>query len=191
MNHHRSPIGAPAWLFLILTGCGIAPQPAELVFKGGAVWSGVEGAPPASAIALRAGRVLYVGADSGVLRFVGPGTRQIDLAGRLVVPGFIDNHTHFLVGGFQLSSVDLRAARSKTQFVRRLASYARTLPADEWITGGDWDHEAWPGARLPRREWIDSVTRANPVSVSRLDGHMVLANTKALELAGITRETND
>jgi predicted amidohydrolase YtcJ len=191
MNHQRPPIGVSAWLSLFLNGCSLAPQPAELVFTGGAVWSGVEGAAPASAIALRAGRVLYIGADSGVHRFVGPGTRQIDLAGRLVVPGFIDNHTHFLVGGFQLSSVDLRTARNKAQFVRRLANYARTLKADEWITGGDWDHEAWPGARLPRREWIDSVTRANPVFVTRLDGHMVLANTKALELAGITRATKD
>src|SRR5262245_42460505 len=115
MNHHRSPTGAAACLLLSLAGCTIAPQPAELILKGGAVWSGVEGAAPASAIALRAGRVLYVGADSDVLRFVGPGTKQIDLAGRLVVPGFIDNHTHFLNGGFQLGNVDLRAARSKAQ----------------------------------------------------------------------------
>src|SRR5262245_27961342 len=184
MNHCRSLLGAPFWLLLFLTGCSIAPQPAELVFKGGAVWSGIEGAAPASAIALRAGRVLYVGADSGVLRFIGPGTRQIDLAGRLVVPGFIDNHTHFLIGGFRLGSVDLRAARNKAQFIRRLASYARTLPRDEWIMGGDWDHEAWPGGSLPRHEWIDSVTRSNPVAVSRLDGHMVVANAKADELAG-------
>jgi predicted amidohydrolase YtcJ len=191
MNHFSPPKRALSWLLPLVAGCTIAPQPAELVLTGGQVWSAVEGATPASAIAIRAGRVLHVGTDEEVRRFLGPGTRQIDLAGRLVVPGFIDNHTHFLDGGFQLGSVDLRAAHSREEFIRRLATYAHTQPPNRWIMGGDWDHEAWPGGRLPRREWIDSVTRSNPVSVNRLDGHMVLANTKALELAGITRETKD
>src|SRR5690606_29976985 len=73
----------------------------------------------------------------------------------------------------------------------RLGEFARTLPADRWITGGDWDHELWEGAPLPRREWFDSVTSQHFVAVSRLDGHMMVVNTRALELAGITRDTPD
>jgi predicted amidohydrolase YtcJ len=126
-----------------------------------------------------------------VQRYVGPGTRRIDLAGRMVVPGFIDDHTHLLSGGFQLGSVDLRDAPTPAEFTRRIAAYARGLPEGRWITGGDWDHERFPGGVLPRREWIDSVTRLNPVFVNRLDGHMALANSLALRLAGITRATKD
>lgn len=174
---------------LLLTGCKLVRQPADLVFTGGTVWTGVQ--TEGTAIALRGGRVVEVGTDEEILRYVGPSTERIELDGRLLMPGFMDPHTHFMSGGFQLGSVDLRPARSRAEFAQRLGDFAKTLPADRWITGGDWDHEAWPGAPLPRREWIDAVTPDHPVSVSRLDGHMVLVNTKALELAGITRDTPD
>jgi predicted amidohydrolase YtcJ len=121
----------------------------------------------------------------------GAGTRVIELDGRLVVPGLEDDHTHFMPGGMQLASVDLRDASSPAEFVGRIGSFASGLEAGRWITGGDWDHELWPGGPLPRREWIDSVTAEHPVSVNRLDGHMVLVNSRALELAGVTRETPD
>jgi hypothetical protein len=176
---------------VLLAGCAIEPEPAELVLSGGVVWTGVPGAAPASGIAVRDGRILHVGTDAEVRRFVGPATREIDLAGRLVLPGFIDNHAHFLSGGFQLGSVDLRDAATPEAFARRIRDFAATLPAGRWITGGDWDHELWPGGPLPRREWIDSVTPDHPVFVNRLDGHMALANTRALEIAGITRDTQD
>ena len=175
----------------VVTGCGVAPQPAELILTSGVIWTGVAGAPPVNAVAIRSGRIAHVGSAAEIGRFIGPGTRQIDLQGRLVVPGLSDNHTHFMAGGFQLASVDLRPARSPAEFTARLGAFARGLPADRWITGGDWDHEAWPGTALPRREWIDSVTPYNPVSVNRLDGHMVVVNTRALRLAGITRATKD
>jgi predicted amidohydrolase YtcJ len=109
----------------------------------------------------------------------------------MVVPGFMDGHVHFLSGGFQLISVDLRSADSPAEFIARLKAYAATLHPGEWILGGDWDHERWPGSPLPERQWIDSVTPNNPVYVNRLDGHMGLANSAALELAGITRSTRD
>ena len=171
----------------LLSGCRIARQPAELVLTGGTVWTG--GRTQGSALAIRAGRVVDVGTDEEILRYLGPTTEHIELKGRLVLPGFIDDHTHFMSGGFQLGSVDLRSARTPAEFTRRLADFARTLPEGRWVTGGDWDHELWPGAPLPRREWIDAATPDHPVSVNRLDGHMVLANSKALQLAGITRST--
>lgn len=176
---------------LALAGCAVTPQPADLIITNAVVWTGA--APPAraQAIAMRAGRIIHVGTNREVERLRSAATREIDAAGRLLVPGFIDDHTHFVSGGFALASVDLRPARTPTEFTRLLRDHARKLPAGRWITEGNWDHEAWPGAPLPRREWIDSVTPNNPVAVSRLDGHMLVANTRALELAGITRDTRD
>ena len=180
-----------AALALACAGCSIAPQPADLVLTGGTVWTGAEGAATAQAIAVRGGRIVAVGANDDVQKFIGPRTRRLDLGGRFVVPGFIDDHTHFLGGGFQLGSVDLRDAPSPAEFTRRIAAFARSLPPGRWITGGDWDHERFPGAVLPRKAWIDAVTRANPVFVTRLDGHMGLANSVTLKLAGITKATKD
>ena len=182
------------WLLLgvlLTTACSIRPQPADLVLTGGSVWTGAAGQPRASAIAIRGGRILDVGTDAAIRGYVGPGTREIELAGALVVPGFADDHTHFMGGGFQLASVNLRNAATPAEFARRIGDFAMSLADDRWVTGGDWDHELWEGAPLPRREWVDSLTRYVPVFVSRLDGHMALANSRALELAGVTRDTPD
>jgi predicted amidohydrolase YtcJ len=118
----------------------------------------------------------------------GPKTEMIDLGGKMVVPGFIDNHTHFLSGGYNLSGVDLRKAKTKAEFIQILKEFCSRYNDDRWILGGDWDHEAW-GGELPAKEWIDSITGNHPVFVSRYDGHMSFANSKALKLAGITKNT--
>jgi predicted amidohydrolase YtcJ len=178
-------------LALGAAACSIEPQPADLILTGGNVWTGSRERATAEAIAFRHGRVIMVGTNDEIVKFKGPNTREIVLDGRLVVPGLSDSHTHFISSGFALGSVDLRPARTPQEFTRLLGEHARNLPAGRWITEGNWDHEAWPGAPLPRREWIDSVTRDNPVAVSRLDGHMIVVNSKALELAGITRDTPD
>lgn len=117
--------------------------------------------------------------------------RVIDLRGRLALPGFIDNHLHFVLGSLQLSSVQLRDASSPGEFARRIAAHAQKLGAGRWVTGGGWDEQLWESASLPARQLIDDVTPDNPVFVSRLDVHMGLANGLALKLAGITRETPD
>ena len=144
----------------------------------------------ASAVAVRGDRVMAVG-DGELADLVGPGTRVVDLEGRLVVPGFNDAHVHFLSGGFGLLSVDLRGARDEAELARRIAEQARSLPKGTWIQEGNWDHEVWPSKALPTRQLIDPVTPDHPVFVQRLDGHMGLANTLAMRLAGITRETED
>src|SRR5258706_13593305 len=105
------------------------------------------------------------------------------------MPGFADGHTHFVDGGFQLASVNLRDAATPQEFVRRVKEYAAHLKPGEWILGGDWDHTLWRGAPLPRHEWIDSVTPNNPVFLSRLDGHMALANAAAMRAAKVTGAT--
>ena len=151
--------------------------------------------PTAEAIAVHGNRIVAVGSATEIRKLAGPGTDVRDAGGKLVLPGFNDAHVHFLSGGFQLSSVDLRDANTPEEFAQRIRSFAAKLPAGRWITGGDWDHERWPEvngkAPLPTKELIDRVTASTPVFVSRLDGHMALANSLALKLAGITNETRD
>jgi len=167
-----------------------APK-ADLALVNGHIWTGNRAQPWAEALASRGEYLIGVGTTAEIQKLVSSGTRVIDLHGKLALPGFIDDHTHFIDGGFQLLSVDLRDARTRQEFARRIAEHAKKLGKNRWITGGNWDHELWPGAPLPTREWIDSVTPQNPVFVSRLDGHMGLANSLALRLAGITRNTQD
>ena len=160
---------------------------ADVVFRGGPVWTaGASGGPgpTARALAVRDGRIVAVGGEADVQGLIGPSTEVVELDGRALLPGFVDAHTHFLVGGFKLAGVQLRDAATPDDFAARIGAFAREAGAGEWITGGDWDHEAW-GGELPRREWIDSLTAENPVFVNRLDGHMALANTRALEAAGV------
>ncbi|UCH64343.1 MAG: amidohydrolase [Fidelibacterota bacterium] len=162
----------------------------DVIYLNGNIWTGVAGAPRAEALAVRGEEILAVGSGDEVSALCGPQARVVDLKGRSVVPGFIDSHTHFISGGLQLTSVDLRDAQSRREFVRRIGKFAKGLKEGRWITGGDWDHEAW-GGELPHRDWIDTVTPDVPVFVNRLDGHMALANSRALERAGITMETPD
>src|SRR5438034_6725483 len=174
-------------LSLTLAACG---RTADIVIRGGMVWTGLSsGAPQAGAVAIGDGEILAVGDSAAVARYVDSRTHVIRADGGLVLSGLADAHTHFIGGGFQLASVDLRNAASPQEFVRRIGEYARTLKPGEWITGGDWDHTLWPGQPLPRHEWIDSVTPANPVFVNRLDGHEALANAAALRAGGVTRAT--
>jgi predicted amidohydrolase YtcJ len=174
----------------VMTACS---QAADVVLVGGRVWTGpgspVGGAAAPTAVAVANGRVVAVGSDQEIERLAGPDTRRIALGGRRVVPGFMDAHTHFIAGGFELAGVQLRDAATPEEFARRIGAFAREHPG-EWVTGGTWDHELWGGA-LPRRDWIDSLTGETPVFVTRLDGHMSLANTTALERAGITPDTPD
>lgn len=173
---------------------------AGLVLVHGKIWTGEAIAPAgqepapgtfAQAVAMLDDRIVEVGTDGQILPYVGRETQVIDLQGRLVAPGFIDDHVHFIQGGSQLLEVYLKDAHDEAEFVRRLAEKARTLPPGRWIEGGDWDETAWPSAKLPTRWLIDSATPENPVFISRYDGHAALANSLALRLAGVTKETRD
>jgi predicted amidohydrolase YtcJ len=165
-------------------------RPADLVVYG-RVWTGDSARPWAKAVAISGDTIVLVGDSAKVAALAGKSTRVINNGKAMVVPGFMDGHTHFLSGGFQLASVDLRYAGTPQEFIRRIRLYAAKLKPGEWITGGDWDHERWPGSPLPDRSWIDSVTPNNPVFVSRLDGHMGLANSAALRAAHVTRATGE
>src|SRR5437016_6061890 len=124
--------------------------------------------PTASAVAILGNRIAAVGATPEIRSLAGPKTRVIDAAKKLVLPGFNDAHVHFLTGGYSLSSVDLRDAKSPEEMARRLGEYVKRQPKGRWILGGDWDHEKWPGAPLPTKDMIDASTPEHPVFVNRL-----------------------
>lgn len=150
--------------------------------------------PLAEALAVKDGKIAAVGATADILALYAsqvPPARVVDLAGRTVLPGFTDSHTHFIAGGFSLQAVDLLGAASPKDFTDRIAARAAAAKPGTWITGGGWDQEPWPGAPLPRRDWIDSFTAAHPVFVTRIDLHVGLANSAALAAAGITADTPD
>ena len=172
------------------TGGASQSQSADLVAYG-RVWTGDSARPWAQAVAVNGDTVAAVGDSSQIAQSVGRGTRVLSNGKAMVVPGFMDGHAHFLTGGFQLASIDLRDAASPAEFIARLKAHAAKLKPGEWILGGDWDHERWPDAPLPQRSWIDSVTPRNPVFVNRLDGHMALANSEALRRARIDRATRE
>src|SRR5262245_48416916 len=177
--------------FCLLHSALLAQGQADLILTKARFWTGSPTRSLVNAIAIKGNRIAAVGAESDILKWRGEKTLLLELSGRLVVPGFIDNHTHFLNGGFQLRSVNLRPARNEKDFAELLRQRVEASAAERWIIGGDWDHEAWPESKLPTKELIDSFTPRNPVFVRRLDGHMGLANSLALRLAGITKSTSD
>ena len=161
-----------------------------LVIVNGVVWTGDSARPRAQAVGIRGDRIAVVGSTAEVSAQLSTGTRVIDAGGGMIVPGFIDSHIHFLAGGLNLASVQLRDARSPAEFISRIKAFALTVPPGTWITGGDWDHQNW-GGELPQRSWIDSVTPQNPVWINRLDGHMALANSAAMRAANVPMSGGD
>lgn len=145
----------------------------------------------AKSIAVLNGRIVAIGSDADTKSLIGTKTRVINAGGNLVLPGFNDAHVHFLSTGAQLAQVNLRTSKSPEEFVQRLKEFVATQPKGRWIQGGRWDHENWTPANLPTAAMIDAVTPDNPVFVSRLDGHMSLANSLAMKLAGVDQNTKD
>jgi predicted amidohydrolase YtcJ len=170
---------------LMLT-CQKGKQPADTVYKNGRIWTVNSAQPWVSVLGVRGEWICYAGDEMpAAADLIGDSTRVIDLENRFVLPGMIDAHLHLMDGGLSLSRIDLRSCRSKMEFIQRIADYVKKIPAGEWILDGNWDHTLWPGESLPERSWIDAVTPAHPVFINRLDGHMALANSLALKMAGI------
>src|SRR5215204_1842912 len=147
--------------------------------------------PTAQAFAVLSGRIVAVGNSAEIKQLAGPQTKTMDAGGKLVLPGFNDAHVHFLDGGAGLSSVDLRDAKTPAEFVERIKNFAAKLPKGRWIQNGNWDHENWTPNNLPTAAMIDAATPDNPVFINRLDGHMALANSAAMKLAGVDNRTKD
>lgn len=181
-----------ACIFIILSlfSCQTNTKNADLIVSNATIWTSNETQPFAQALAVSGDTILAIGSNEDVLKLKSQNTILIDAHGQFITPGFIDSHVHFLTGGFNLSSVQLRDAKTPEEFSSRIKSFAESVPEGTWILGGDWDHENW-GGELPTKEWIDQFTPNHPVWVTRLDGHMSLANTAALKAAGITKSARD
>lgn len=176
---------------LVLRQLAFAQAPADLVLLNGKIWTVNDKQPEAEAVACLGDRIVAVGSTKEIRQWIGAKTKVIDLQGKRVTPGFNDSHVHFFDGGRGLASVQLRDARTPEEFRNRIRDFAAKSPKGRWILNGNWDHENWNPPNLPTRQLIDAVTPDNPVFINRLDGHMCLANSLALKLAGVTRETPD
>lgn len=182
------------FIFLLITFIHTTmAQTNTKAFINGKIYTVNKNQPYAEAVVIEGNKIIYVGSESGARKYIDAKTEVTDLEGKLMLPGFNDSHLHFISGGNYLLGINLRPALSKEEFVKIIEEYInnRRLPDSIWITGGRWDHELWPDKSLPTKELIDSISPNTPVFVSRIDGHMGLANSKALELAGITNYTKN
>lgn len=175
-------------LLITFVSCQKENQSADLVITNAVIWTGNSNMPKAEAIAIKADTIFAVGLIKDIQKLIGPNTKQIDAKQRFITPGFIDSHVHLLMGGNSLLNVELRDAKTPEEFSERIKTFVKTIDKETWIVEGNWDHTLW-GGELPKKEWIDDFTKDNPVAVYRLDGHMILANSAALKIAGIDKNT--
>ncbi len=180
---------AAVTLAVTALSCHNVKQTADMIITNANIWTGNEQQPRAEAMAVAGDTIIAVGTNREILRHRGAGTEVMDLGGRFVAPGFIDSHIHFYQGGANLASVQLRDANTPEEFIKRIGEYAAKQKPGTWILGGDWDGKGWES--LPQKGWIDSITPDNPVFVSRLDGHMALANSLAMKIAGVDGRIKD
>jgi predicted amidohydrolase YtcJ len=164
---------------------------ADLIITNAKVWTVDKSMPLAQAVAVLGDRIVAVGTSADVDAWRGSNTKVIDAGGKLLLPGFNDAHVHFVSGGMQLDNIQLNDATTPQEFARRIGERAKITPKGEWILGGNWDETKWNPPNMPTKELIDALTPDTPVFVSRYDGHMGLANSLALRLAGITAKTPD
>jgi predicted amidohydrolase YtcJ len=173
------------------SGRAQSPAAADLVIRNARIWTVDKSRPTAEAVAVLGDRIVAVGSNRQIEAWQGAHTRVIDAAGKLLLPGFNDAHVHFVDGGMSLDSVQLNDVTSAEEFARRIAERAKATSPGEWLVGGDWDETKWNPARMPTKELIDPATPDTAVFVSRYDGHMALANSVTLRLAGVTAKTPD
>ena len=169
-----------------------AAQTATLVLTHGNIFTGVPGAGRASAMAIAGEKIIAVTTtDEEVKRYIGPGTKVIDLDGKFAMPGWNDAHTHIAAGGFAKLEVNLEGAKSVAETQQRIRARLGEFKSGEWILGQGWDHTLWPEKKFPTRQDLDAVTTANPMFLERIDGHVAVVNSRALAIAGITAATPD
>ncbi len=168
-----------------------AQQPADLVVTNARIYTADQSRPIAKALAIRDGRVVFVGDARGATALTGPGTQQLDVEGRTVLPGLIDAHGHLTGLGLALRTVDLVGTRSYEEVLARVVDRARNMGKGEWVRGRGWDQNDWADMRFPTHEALSRAVPDHPVYMTRIDGHAALVNAKAMELAGVTARTKD
>ena len=188
-----------AWLAVIASTAAVLPaaDPADLVLAGGRVVTLDTAQSEATSIAARDGRIVAVGTDQEIARFIGDDTRVIKLAGRLVLPGFIEGHGHFMGLGQRRLQLDLVRARSWTEIVAQVRQAVGKTPPGRWIVGRGWHQEHWdrrPDPQVegyPTHDALSRVSPDHPVVLVHRTGHMLFANARAMKLAGINDQTPD
>ncbi|MCH9029466.1 MAG: amidohydrolase [Bacteroidetes bacterium] len=160
----------------------------KTAFINGKIYTVNKEQPIAQAVLIENNKIVFVGSNEEAKKFIGASTKVIDLNSKLMLPGFIDSHLHMISGGFYTLEVDLRPAKSRAEFTSILKEYVKKNPG-EWVTQGRWDNEKWDDKSLPTKDWIDDFSQTTPILVKRIDGHLALANSYALKLAGITKDT--
>ncbi|XVE68328.1 hypothetical protein DITRI_Ditri09bG0058800 [Diplodiscus trichospermus] len=163
---------------------------ADLIVKNGVIFTSDPSLPFADSMAIRDGRILRLGNYSSLQDLSGYGTKELNFEGKIVVPGFIDSHVHLISAGLQMAHVQLGGVNQKDEVVTRVKAAALNAKKGSWILGGGWNNDLW-GGELPVASCIDEVTSDNPVWLTRMDGHMGLANSVALKLAGVTSQSKD
>jgi predicted amidohydrolase YtcJ len=165
--------------------------PADTIVLHGRVYTENAKQPWAQAVAIRGAKIVAVGGDAEIEKMRAVGTKVIDAAGRLVLPGFVDSHIHFMDGSLSLGRVNLEGAKDASDIQQRLREYASNHSGDGWILGRGWNYAMFGPGALPHKKYLDEVFPNRPVFLEGYDGHTYWANSKALALAGITRETPD
>jgi predicted amidohydrolase YtcJ len=180
---------------LLLSACSMQhaqekiAEPADIIVVHGRVYTENSRQPWAQAVAIRNGKIAAVGDDAEVERTGGANTKVIDAGGRLVLPGFVDCHIHFLDGSFSLGRVNLEGAKDAADIQKRLREYAAVHPGHDWILGRGWNYAMFGSEALPHKKYLDEIFPDRPAFLEGYDGHTYWANSKALALAGITRDT--
>ncbi len=163
---------------------------ADLAFVDGAVYTVDAARSWAQAVAVRDGRIIAVGTDADVRTHVGQATEIVDLNGKMLVPGFQDAHVHPVGGGLDMLQCDLHGLSTEEEYLLAIGTYAEDHPEREWILGGGWSMDVFPGG-TPRKELLDALVPDRCVYLPNRDGHSIWVNSKALERAGITKDTPD
>lgn len=182
-------------LFLLVVVCVLfstvfaQAQTASLILKNGKIWTDSAGKPFVSTIAIKGNKIIAVGSEKNLKKYIGKGTKQIDLQGKFVMPGINDSHVHFLGSSTGLFQVDLNEAKTLQEAQEIIRKFAKENPNIPWITGRGWQYSIFPNARLPLKEDIDVVVKDRPVFLRAYDGHTGWANSKAIEIAGLTNKT--
>ena len=168
-----------------------APAAADLIVTNARIYTVDDARPTAAALAVKDGRVQYVGSEAEALALRGPSTRVLDAHGNTVVPGIVDAHAHLLGLGFSLANVNLADTRSYDEVIHRVVGRLPGTAPGRWIQGRGWDQNKWGDTRFPTHEALSRATPNNPVALERIDGHAILANAAAMKAAGVTAATKD
>ena len=168
---------------------GFIVEPADIIVIHGRVYTEDPRQPWAQAVAIRGAKIVAVGDDTAIEKMHGMGTKVVNAGGKVVLPGFTDCHIHFLDGSLSLGRVNLEGAKDASDIQKRLREYASEHPGDDWILGRGWNYAMFGQEALPHKKYLDELFPNRPVFLEGYDGHTYWANSKALALAGITRET--